>query len=113
VSQQEARDVTHQMMAHRPVEIHRPQRGAGGRRRRVADDERRMGKIELQVERVVLTRADGQGESKVTFTGTVKLPLLPCLPRIWIAPDAMLVPGRPESRFRICSDVSSRSPDWR
>ena len=59
VSQHQAREVAQRMMAHRPVEVHRPQRGAS-RRKRVADDERRVGKIELQVERVVLTRADGQ-----------------------------------------------------
>ena len=51
------------------------------------------------------------GESKLTVTGTVKLPVLPVLPWIWIRSEATVVPGASGKLLAGFSDaVSSTSP---
>ena len=64
VPQHQARQIVQRMMAHRAVEIDRPQRRACARRH-VPDDEGRMGQVELQIQRIVLTRADDQRRDEI------------------------------------------------
>jgi hypothetical protein len=106
VTQHESRDVGHRQAPHGAIEVHGPQRRAISRRRSVADDERRVRQIELEIERVARTCA--HRERRVELDVHRHPP--PCPPWIWMSLTGTLVPpgsGKPLCGLLMCKILLS------
>ena len=91
------------------LEVHCPKRRAT--RRHVVHDERRMSQVEIEIQRIVLPGGSPtSGDCKLIVTGTVRLPLLPFAPMIWIwllEIVAPAVPSKPTSGFVLTTSETS------